>query len=512
MNVEAPSLSARLTAGVWPDLAAYLAERLPEWGEPPPERQIFVNRTLRMESICCVGFDLDWTLADYRRLPLEQLTFELAIGRLIDHHGYPEAIRALEFRPDFPRRGLLIDKEAGTVLRMSRHRFVNLAYFGRQRLDRRELKRLYRYEPIQPASERFYHLDSLFELPEANLYAELIDLANVNTGLPLPSSRNIFEDVRGSIDWVHASGVLKSKVLADLPRFLDRDPELGLALARLALAGRRLILLTNSDWAYAQAICSHLLDDAIPGLRSWREVFDLVVVEAGKPEFFRTRRAFEALGDDGEPQQQADRPEWYGLYRRGCLEGLMQLIGEPGESVLYVGDHIYGDIVSSKLESTWRTALIARELEDEIRHQVEFAGEVDHGVILRQQLAELGHEMDHLRDLIMVQQVLEPQPEAEKTVLPSLRRRHAGVVAELQRSLQQEAAWSEQMAARFNPYWGSFFKQGTSKTRFASQLEAYACLYTSRLTNFAYYGSSRYFRVTWDPMMHELRAGENNLG
>ena len=101
--------------------------------------------------------------------------FDLTIDRLIEHHDHPPAVRDLGFRPDFPQRGLLIDKQAGTVLRMSRHRFVNLAYFGRERLGRDELKRLYRYEPIQPASGRFYHIDSLFELPEANLYAELVE-------------------------------------------------------------------------------------------------------------------------------------------------------------------------------------------------------------------------------------------------------------------------------------------------------------------------------------------------
>ena len=137
--------------------------------DPPPERRIFVNRNLRMESVRYVGFDLDWTLADYKRLPLEELTFQLAIERLVTEQGYPDAVRQVEFRPDFPRRGLMIDKNAGTVLRMNRHRFVNLAYHGRQRLDRQELRRLYRFEPIQPASERFYHLDSLFELPEASL-------------------------------------------------------------------------------------------------------------------------------------------------------------------------------------------------------------------------------------------------------------------------------------------------------------------------------------------------------
>lgn len=486
-------------------LTSALFEYLLELGEIPTERSVFVNRTLRMESIRYVGFDLDWTLADYQRLPLEQLTFELAIDRLVHHHGYPEIARGVEFRPDFPRRGLMIDKEAGTVLRMNRHRYVNLAYFGRERLGRHELKRLYRYEPMQPSSDRFYHLDSLFELPEANLYAELIDLANRNDGQNLPSSWQMFDDVRAAIDWVHGDGELKSRVLADTERYLKRDPEVGLALLRLALGGRRLILLTNSDWTYAEAICSFLFDGLLPGLDSWRDLFDLILVGANKPSFFRDQKEFLELGDRGEVLGSISVPAWGGTYEKGCLEGLMKLIGEPGERVLYIGDHIYSDIVSSKLESTWRTALIVKELEEEIRQRRRLSAELQHGRQLKQRLTELGHEMDHLRDvLILYQHLLDNGTELADEPFDALRLRYDNITQEHRRVLRDEARWAEQSGREFHPYWGSFFKQGTSKTRFAGQLETYACLYTSRVSNFAYYGSNRYFRVTRDPMMHEL--------
>ena len=62
---------------------------------------------------------------------------------------------------------------------------------------------------------------------------------------------------------------------------------------------------------------------------------------------------------------------------------------------------------------------------------------------------------------------------------------------------------SDDLAVRFNPHWGSFFKQGAIKTRFASQLETYSCLYTSRVSNFLFYGSQHYYRVVDDPMVHE---------
>jgi hypothetical protein len=37
-----------------------------------------------------------------------------------------------------------------------------------------------------------------------------------------------------------------------------------------------------------------------------------------------------------------------------------------GDAVLYVGDHIYGDILKSKQASLWRPCMVVQELEDEI--------------------------------------------------------------------------------------------------------------------------------------------------
>jgi 5' nucleotidase family len=82
---------------------------------------------------------------------------------------------------------------------------------------------------------------------------------------------------------------LKYAILADLDRYLPRDPLLPLALKRLALGGRRLLLITNSEWFYTDALGKHLFDGAIPGLGHWRELFDLVIVEAGKPTSGRLR-------------------------------------------------------------------------------------------------------------------------------------------------------------------------------------------------------------------------------
>ncbi|MEM7355352.1 MAG: 5'-nucleotidase domain-containing protein, partial [Acidobacteriota bacterium] len=231
----------------------------------PDSRRVFTNRTLRMEKIRHIGFDLDWTLALYDRDAMSQLAFELTLERLVERFGYPREILAAEFRSEFCRRGLILDTEAGTVLKMNRHRYVGRAYHGRRFVEAAERSRLYRQEPINPSSQRFYRVDTLFELPEVNIFSEVVDLAHHRKKVQLESCAQLFHDTRKAIDSIHADHTLKQRILADLPRYLPRDEELILALKRMALRDRRLILITNSEWYYTHALCAHLFDHALPG-------------------------------------------------------------------------------------------------------------------------------------------------------------------------------------------------------------------------------------------------------
>ena len=50
------------------------------------------------------------------------------------------------------------------------------------------------------------------------------------------------------------------------------------------------------------------------------------------------------------------------VYSGGNLARFEELTGYRGENILYVGDHIYGDILKSKKASLWRTCLGSRGL------------------------------------------------------------------------------------------------------------------------------------------------------
>jgi 5'-nucleotidase len=57
---------------------------------------------------------------------------------------------------------------------------------------------------------------------------------------------------------------------------------------------------------------------------------------------------------------------------------------------------------------------------------------------------------------------------------------------------------------RFHPYWGSLLKEANEQSSFGKQVDDYACLYTSRVSNFLAYSPQQTFRSPRDVMAHEI--------
>jgi HAD superfamily 5'-nucleotidase-like hydrolase len=492
-----------------PALLALLDRPRPGGREVPLSRQIFVNRNLRMDRIELIGFDMDYTLAIYQIVRLEELAFDLTVERMVRSRGWPERLRALRYDSAFVIRGLVIDKAFGNIFKMDRHNHVGRAYHGQTPLPREERYRLYRDEKVRLASPRFAWIDTLFSLPEAALYAQAIQ-AEEDGGHRIDYEK-LFVDIRESIDEVHRDGTLKEIVKRDLSRFVVKDPELGPALHKLRSGGKRLFLLTNSHWDYTEVVMRHLLDGMLPEYPSWRNYFDVVVTAAMKPSFFAESAPFQELDPAGTPVEGEVRGLERGkAYAGGNLGDFERLVGVGGDRVLYVGDHIYGDILRSKKSSLWRTCLVVEELEREIAW-------------LESHRAEL-EEMARLEELRLR---VDDETSAHRTALNVLDRRldrlapadpaRAGVDGErqiLKRELERLraalrdadvriAALQSAVEAGYNRYWGLTFKEVSENSRFGEQIEDYACLYTSRVSNFLFYSPMQYFRSRRQAMPHE---------
>src|SRR5438309_5863045 len=334
--------------------------------ELPHSRQIYANRALKMEEIALVGFDMDYTLAVYSMRQIEELAFHMTLERMVAKMGYPAYLTGLKYDHEFVIRGLVVDKDFGNIFKMDRHNHVGRCYHGRRELKLDERRALYqKNEKIRLSLPRFAWIDTLFSLPEACLYAEIIESLEAQ-GEPV-DYHQLYDDVRESIDEVHRDGSLKTELKKDLARFIKPDPELAPALHKLRSGGKKLFVLTNSLWDYTEAVMSFLLDGRLPEYPTWRNYFDYVVVGAQKPAFFAEQRPFIELNPDGTiakaPPESLERGK---IYEGGNLFDFERMTGFSGERVLYVGDHIYGDIIKNRKSSQWRTCFVVQELEREI--------------------------------------------------------------------------------------------------------------------------------------------------
>jgi HAD superfamily 5'-nucleotidase-like hydrolase len=489
-----------------PEIARLLAEPVTGRREVPPARQVFVNRTLRMDKIEAVGFDMDYTLAIYQLRQMEELAFRMTAALLVSRRGYPASLLEVPYDPDFVIRGVVVDKLHGNLFKMDRHNHVGRGVHGRRPIPDEALHRLYREEKIHLSSPRFAWLDTLFALPEGCLFAEVIELKEA-AGATV-DYKELFDDIREAIDTVHRDGSLKAVVLADLPRFLVRDPELGPALHKLRSGGKRLFLLTNSNADYTDAVMRHVLDGVLPEYASWRSYFDAVVTAAGKPSFFGERHPLLLLRPDGTPSGEATSLERGRLYQGGDLGRFEELLGVGGDRVLYVGDHIYGDILRSRKSSLWRTALVVEELERELTwldgHR-DVLGELARLERLRVQLEDA--VASHRTALNQAERRRDKAPPAEAARLEEDPRRIRRELEALRGALRDAGARIDELDRALevgvNPTWGFLFKEGHENSRFGEQVEDYACLYTSRASNFGFYSPIERFRSPRAAMPHE---------
>ncbi len=464
---------------------------------PPdqPERRVYVNASLRLDSIGAVGFDMDYTLAAYSFTELESLAFGLAIDSLAVS-GYPEAVRAVSYRPVHSIRGLVVDKDYGNVLKMDRYHHVSIARHGAWELDDEEKRLLYTNRRIDIGTDRFVSVDTLFSLPDVDLYCQLVVLRDADPDMfGGRTYRNLWDDVRAAVDLCHRDGRLKRGVSRDLPRFLEPDPELAPALSALRAQGKKLFLLTNSEHEFTDTVMSHLLGDGKDGATHWCGYFDDVVVEASKPRYFQ----------EDPPPRVAARIQLPGggertIYAGGGVADLHARLGCRGDSVLFVGDHIYGDVIRSKKDEFWRTVMIVPELEGELasmqrsrRLVKRFLRLVDHLDEVDCQLATLVSRRECLRS--------EGRPES----FPEIRRltRALETAEAKSRKLQEQILETETRIDRsVHPEWGALMSDGGEVSRFGQQVQAYADLYTSRVTNLARYPAGKFFQSPWDVLPH----------
>jgi HAD superfamily 5'-nucleotidase-like hydrolase len=473
----------------------------------PRRNRIYVNRNLRLDKIEMVGFDMDYTLALYNQARIEELSMRATLHKLVTAKGYPAAIQGLAYDPMLAVRGLVVDRVNGNIFKPDRYGFPGRARHGLSNIDRAHVGELYQRERMRLSNQRYAWIDSLFALPEAVLYACLVDYFDHHDAPAKPDYATLWEHIRECIDLAHRDGSIKAIVSAQLSDYVERDEGLADTLHKFRSSGKRLFLLTNSAWDYTSALMSYLLDGMRGGYPSWRNYFDIIVVSAAKPEFFTEEHPFVELDADGAPMAKApaDGPLQRGrIYAGGNLKDFQVRAQAHGDRVLFVGDHIYGDMLRSRKSSNWRTAMVLQELEHEITMYDRLRPELSR---LDRLDAELIHLDSELYERQAAMRSLQKRAGDSGDGVAAAKRAVKDAIEKLRRELRETAAQHRSAETEtddaFNPYWGPLFREGYEVSKFGEQVEAYACVYTSRVSNFRFYSPMQYFRGPRDRMPHE---------
>lgn len=461
----------------------------------PPERGLFCNRTLNLRGVRAIGYDMDYTLIHYHVDEWERAAFEHARSNL-RAQGWP--VDALEFDPDAFTLGLTFDLDLGNLVKATRFGYVVRAQHGAGVLSFDQQRATYDGTVIELRDDRFEFMNTLFELSRASLWTQLVA---IHDETPLPGIHSygaLYRAIDAALGAAHVEGVLKQQIVDDPERFVDVDPGLIDTLRDQRLAGKELLLVTNSEWWYTQKMMSWCFDESMGPGQTWRDLFDIVIVAAAKPRFFEEQGPVFRLVDEAvghlEPHVGSLAPGE--VYHGGNARMVEQALGHDPSQFLYVGDHLFGDVHVTKDVLRWRTALIARELEAEVRAASEFADDQQH---LRAGMAtKIELEQAHAR-LRMQRRHLVVEGENHDTVDAEI----DAVARQITQIDEAIAPLARSAALQGNANWGPLMRAGVDKSLFARQVEKYADVYTSRVSNFAAATPYGYLRAARGSLPHD---------
>ncbi len=467
----------------------------------PAERGVFANRTLNLRSIEAVGYDMDYTLIHYKVSEWEEAAFRHARANL-EALGLP--VSSLTFDPDAFTIGLTFDVEAGNLLKATRFGYVVRASHGTAMLPFAEQRRQYSETVVELSDPRFMFMNTLFELSRASLWCQLVD-AHDRTPIPgISGYADLYRLVDKALADSHLDGALKAEILDDPDRFIEPDPDVVATLLDQRAAGKNLLLITNSDWAYTQAMMAHTVDPYCGPGHTWRELFDIVIVSANKPRFFQGHDPIYRVVDEERSllAPHRDLLEPGSVYFGGNARIVEQSLGLSGGQPLYVGDHLFGDVLVTKDVLRWRTALIVRELEAEVRDAMAFAQRQRNLERLMAEKVDIDRRQARLR--LAVQRAEHGSDRGPGATPGPAPRRELDAVSRSAMALDEQIAPLAAQASRLgNSNWGPLMRAGNDKSLFARQVERYADVYTSRVSNLRYETPYGYLRAARGSLPHD---------
>ena len=325
------------------------------------------------------------------------------------------------------------------------------------------------------ASE-FQSLDTSFSISNGVLFAQLVDLRD--QGHEIPGYLQLAIDIKEMIDLVHRDGTLKDEVKKNIKKYIKQNPNTVKLLERYKRDGKTLLLITNSDYSYSKTLMEFAFNPFLEDHQDWKELFQVIVTLSMKPSFFTNNHQFLKIDPKNGLMSNYEGDISKGIYQGGNAQKLQNALQLDGDEILYLGDHIFGDVVSIKKTCNWRTALVLSPLKEELESlkksnpiQLKIDQLMEEKIIIEKNIKQKNSQVDYKK-------------------LEDLNTQISKLLLELQQS--------------FNPYWGELMRAGAEESRFADQVEKYACIYMEKVSHLDEYSSKSYFRPMKRQLPHEI--------
>ncbi len=453
--------------------------------------KVFVNRTLNLKRIRYIGVDMDHTLVRYNSENFERLSHTTMIDKLVKR-GYPEILRKLTFDYNFAIRGLVIDRKMGNLLKLNRYTAIRASYHGLKPLDFKAHQKLYKSTYIDLSDSDYLAVDTSFSISLANLIAQVVELKDTDTANKYPEYVQIADDVLDALDEAHRDGSLKEEVKKNLDHFIVKDPELVAGLEKFRRHGKKIFVLTNSDFHYSKLLLDYAVQPFLKEYESWQDLFEFVITFASKPKFFYENQKYLRVNPVDGSMTNMEGKLTPGIYQGGNAKKFTSDLDLAGDDILYIGDHIYGDILRLKKDCNWRTAMVIEELDEEVENN---------------RLAEpINQEIE------MLMKKKEPFEDELTTLMTFKIEKHASYNEQQSDSLQktiseidgQISQLIKKQQSMYNSNWGQLMRAGNEESYFAYQLDRYACVYMEKLGDLTDLSPRTYFRAPRRPLAHEI--------
>ncbi|KAJ3445021.1 5'-nucleotidase domain-containing [Anaeramoeba flamelloides] len=251
--------------------------------------------------------------------------------------------------------GQVLDLKEGNILGINYKKEIVEAFHGNNKLDKQSINRLYgKSNLLSNFNSRYLFIATHLENMSCKYFNQLLMLENDQKVNLNKTPVQLLKDLNSAIHYYfsdYKSGDYFSTFRKDPSYFVyDFAKQLRELFTFLKKSDKKLFLLTNSLPGYTLQNLQNQFDT------NWQSIFDLVVMNGNKPNFFskENNQNFEKLHN---------YPNYPNVFKGGNIAQLEKYLNiKNPEEVIYFGDNLIHDIRATKKSCNWNNVAIIGQL------------------------------------------------------------------------------------------------------------------------------------------------------